>query len=366
MSRDMSIEKNWSVKLFCFLLFCINRGIQGMWINPAGCDVRTIYFQGIFASQSQIAKYTGEHGFIATTGERVKCANAPDIIYQPYVGKELDEVDLKRSGQESSAFKLFLYYLKRICFPASSIQEVVSLAKAHRWGISAEPADKLSDRNVTESVSSFSICWSKCDFGQTGDVAEHQCKYEMCINDYPEARIILYGASRGAVTTFDAVVLNKYDMSRIKLIVLESCYDSIPSLLKAWYPAACSRPSMNVMFQRLLSLFTGYRLNGISPISLVDEFPEYVPVVFICSADMTIPLTCTESIACAVAQRGKNPVYFLTLSYSAHPEYTLDHEEDINRYLHFMHALYKHLNLPYIQEYALLGEHEGLLEQARL
>ena len=57
---------------------------QDHWIKPHGKNVQTIYFQGIFASHAQISKYTGTRGFIALTGEKVACKNAPDIVYNPF------------------------------------------------------------------------------------------------------------------------------------------------------------------------------------------------------------------------------------------------------------------------------------------
>jgi len=337
--------------------------ISKEWINPGKCDVRTIYFQGIFASQAQIAKYTGDSGFVATTGEYVKCIDAPEIMYQPYVGKELDEVNFKRLYHEDNKIRWMISSLGRLCFPSSIIQEIVSLSKACKWGIITEPHLSIGD----ETVGSFSICWKKCDLGQKGDVAEHKQKYEMCLNDNPRADLILYGASRGAATTFNAVALNKYDTSRLKLVVLESCYDSIPLLLKTWYPKAFSHSMTNIMAQHLFSLFTGYHIKGAAPIDMIDLFPEGLPVVFVSSrADKTIPLVRVEHLAHELAQRQKNPVYFLTLEHSSHPTYAIHNEEDKHFYLHFMHALYKQLNLPYIQEYAELGEKQNLVDQFRI
>jgi len=324
------------------------------WINPQDKDVQTIYFQGIFASQAQIAKYTGDRGFIATTGEHVKCAGAPDMFYQPYVGKELDEVNLKHSVQENK----YINFLKRIFLPASLIQETVSNAKCDKWGITVEPEE--SD----ETVKSFSIDWYKCDLGQNSDIAQHKCKYELCTQEYPDADIILYGASRGAATTFNAVALNKYDTSRIKLIVLESCFDSIPSLLRSWYPRMCSQAKICCMVQKLLSLGTGYRHDGPAPEKLVNCFPAHVPVVFVTSKiDTTVPSRCTKHMAQLLANRGENPVYLLELHCSSHPKYTIDDQEDRESYQRFMHTLYKNLNLPHIPDHL---DDECLLEKYKL
>lgn len=260
---------------------------QDHWVRPHGKNVQTIYFQGIFASHAQISKYTGTRGFVALTGEKVVYHQAPDIVCCPYSGKELDEVDLAPLGQEKQDSRL-IAYLAKLCFPASTIQKLVSLSKNNRWGMTAQGS------TIGKTSTSFSIDWRKCDFGQEGDVAEHKKKYDQCVHEYPDDDIILFGASRGAAATFNAAALNGYDMRKVKFIMLESCYDSLPSVLHEWYPRLRSG-FLNSTLQRLLSVVTGYRVGGISPIALVDAFPEDVPVVFITSSiDTTVPKNCTN------------------------------------------------------------------------
>jgi len=328
------------------------------WVNPRQKDVQTIYFQGIFASQAQIAKYTGSRGFVATTGEHVRCCRAPDLILQPFVGKELDEVDLKCVFQKNRFEDMCLAYLKCVGAPAYSIQKMISDSRNNKWGISTEPP--LSK----ETVKSFSINWKKCDLGQNGDIAEHKRRYEICMQEHPDSDVILYGASRGAATTFNAAALNKYDTSRIKLVVLESCYDSIPSILRAWYPRMCSQVKICFFIQKILSFCTGYRYDGVSPEKVIDSFPSEVPVVFITSkVDTIVPHRCTTHIAQMLAERGKNAVYLLELQYSPHPEYAIYNDEDKELYQCFMHTLYKKFNLPHIPDLAV---DECLLEKYKL
>jgi hypothetical protein len=72
----------------------------------------------------------------------------------------------------------------------------------------------------------------------------------------------------------------------------------------------------------------------------------------------------TEKLARELADRNENEVYLLVLKESSHPRYMMDSETDANTYQNFLHALYKRLNLPFIENYAQLGE--NLLEQAKL
>jgi len=60
-----------------------------------GSGAKTLFYQGMYSSQTQLAKYTGKtRGFIATTGEHVICANGMEAILDPHIGIELQEVIL--------------------------------------------------------------------------------------------------------------------------------------------------------------------------------------------------------------------------------------------------------------------------------
>jgi len=336
--------------------------MDNKWINQKNCDIRTLYFQGIFSSQVQLAKYTGNRGFVATTGEHVRCKNAPEIIYQPYIGKELDEVNLKQC-LSTKKIKLLFQWIRKIIFFSSWVQELISSAQLKKWNVFVDRCHA----HTRKTVGSFSVLWKKCDFGQQKDCAEHKKRYEKCKKEHPDAGLVFYGVSRGSATTFNSAALNKYDRSRLRLFILESCFDSIPLVLNNWYPRMLSYSFLSNMFLRLCSFFTGFEKNGVSPINVLDSFPPGVPVVFISSRfDTTVPFLSVQNIAHALAGRAKNPVYFLALNHSDHPTYTIEHVEDKKIYLHFIHALYKELNLPYIEKYALAGESKGLLDAFRL
>ena len=92
---------------------------------------------------------------------------------------------------------------------------------------------------------------------------------------------------------------------------------------------------------------------GIAPIKLVSEFPKDTPVVFITSKiDEEVPYECTKNLAQALANAGHNEVYIIELEKSRHSWYAMDNAQDIELYLTAMHAIYKHYELPYIEEYA--------------
>jgi hypothetical protein len=152
-------------------------------------------------------------------------------------------------------------------------------------------------------------------------------------------------------------------MGKVKLVVLEACFDSVSSaahnsgLFFGWQ-------KLEKTFVKKLSALTQFKDEGIAPIKLIADFPEQVPVLFVTSKkDHIVPIDSVSKVVCALRQRGKNPVYMLVLEHSSHPKYMMDDKKDTENYRDCLHALYKYLNLPYIPTYAVAGEKKLLLEK---
>lgn len=330
-------------------------GCSCEWVHPYNRDVRTVYYQGVNASQSQVSKYTGSRGFIATTGEHVVCKRAFDVIEYPFIGKELDEVHLKRvCAKKRSNIKAFFRHPIRVleqCFN--------HLFENKLFGITIKPEGHANK----ETLDAHSVDINAMSFGQNVDIAEHKARYNLCLDQYPDSDIIFYGVSRGAATTFNACARNHYDTSKIKLIVLEACFDSVSSAAHN-SPLFLRWDKLEKAFVKSLASKTKFNDNGFSPIKLVNDFPENVPVLFITSKkDIIVPMASVCRVVDALKTRGKNPIYMLVLEHSSHPKYMMDNKEDTKNYRDCMHALYKHLDLPYIPEYAKSGENKRLLEK---
>lgn len=323
------------------------------WVHPRERDVRTVYYQGVNASQSQVSKYTGARGFRATTGEHVVCRRGFDVIENAFIGKELDEVQLKRvSAKKHAQVKEFFRHPIRVieqCF------NTIAENKAYGITIDETPED------LEYTVSAHTIRIGRMSMGQSRDIAEHKTRYDLCLEQYPDSDIILFGVSRGAATTFNASACNKYDMSKVKLVVLEGCFDSVSSaahnsrLFLGW-------KKLEKKFIEKLSSLTQFKDEGISPIKLIVDFPEQVPVIFVTSKkDIIVPMASVLNLVQGLQERGKNPVYLLVLEHSTHPKYMMDDKKDTANYRDCLHALYKHFNLPYIPVYAESGEKKKLL-----
>jgi len=198
---------------------------------------------------------------------------------------------------------------------------------------------------------------SKMDIGQEGDIRNHVEKFRLCQQLHPDASFILYGASRGAITTFNSLALNHFD--NVRLVVLEGIFYSFDDAMCKRF-AICrrsewARDTLRRTFQRL---FPQHSFDSwLKPCNLIEHFPPNIPVAFIASdGDRYIPTASTERLALELASLNRNPVYLLTLKKASHNFFTLHNPEDSLTYLRFMHALYRKHGLPFIPEYAEDGK----------
>jgi len=310
---------------------------------------RTIYYQGMGSSQTQIGKYIGSKTIIASTGEKLSCVGKNnlkpiDVLINPFIGKEIQDVNL------SPAFYN----------PIHLVSCAISKISNKKNGIRVGPVD--SKHSIDKgSIKYHAIHLSKMSISQKTDIESHKTKYDCWLNSPDKnknEKLILYGVSRGSATTFNAFVTYKYP--EVALVVLEGCFFSVDDVINNRF-----NPLSRKIIKSAISSFTKHELNGISPGSKISEFPENVPVVFITSEiDKEVPCSTTIKLAKALANKGKNDVYLLKLKKSSHPNYMFDHLYDRNQYEFFMHALYKKYGMPYNPRLAKNGK--NLVEKNRL
>ena len=296
-----------------------------MTTNNESNKTQTIYYQGITESQTQLARYVA-NGFTASTGETVICKSAINVINDPFLGPEIQDVNLK-------PFSAYSSFLVDIVFCTKSF--------ISNWirGIKISPPSSEQLKYDEGSVRFHSLKLSTISVGQESDMSSHQRKYDAWQNKKNDGdHLILYGASRGAVTTFNAMAEYKYP--EVKLVILEGCFYSINDIMSRRYYWPLPK-----MIEAALSLFA-YAPKGISPSSQITKFPENVPVVFISSRiDEVVPYASTLQLAQELANKGKNEVYLLTLQRSRHPHYMVDNAIDRSNYESFIHAVYKKYNI---------------------
>jgi hypothetical protein len=328
------------------------------WILPENIDVPTVFFPGMGCCFfTQIARYTGPEGFITPLGEHVYCTRGIHTIKNPcLIDAESDEIEHQKPIQSWLAlwnpFMAFNVIWKNYYFTITSLDRL-------KYGVKVE---NVSNR---ESVRGHYSPFSATNFAQHRDIQNHKRKYDACTKAHPETPKILYGVSRGAATTFRACALHGHTYDDVRLVILEGCFDNVPHNLKARFPMVCAVPGLYTLCHDLLSKVTCYKKDGGSPLDDVERFPKHLPVAFIASeADRVVPSECTKDLVQALVNAGHQEVYFLRLKASSHSKYMMDNPQDAADYQHFIHALYKKYNLPYIEEYANQGQ--SLLESCRV
>jgi len=316
------------------------------WFLPNNQEIPTIYYQGIKESQVQCSKYTGSRGFITTTGEYVVCTRSIDVIHRPYIGHEIDEISPRVSFWSLWKKKWSLW---NFC---SYLFFHISHSKNEEYGIVVTPA---CQEQLSHTIMGHSLDLTKVNLGQDGDVKNHHSKHVRAVQDYgPDHPKIFYGVSRGAATTFNAMAKHKYE--NVRLVVLEGCFDSLDGLISAYWPTLYALGFFNLMYP-IVEMVTSYKRTGMSPITMVEDFPQEVPVLFISSEiDIVVPHECTKRLAQALVKAGHKQVYFLSLKNSCHVGYISDDEQDKILYQQVVHALYKKLGLPYIPAWAEQGQ----------
>jgi hypothetical protein len=164
--------------------------------------------------------------------------------------------------------------------------------------------------------------------------------------DYPPC--ILYGVSRGAATTFNALCTHQY--SNVRLVILEGIFDSIPTMLPIRFPRTSS------LALSALERLTSFRRDGPSPITLAEKCPAHIPLVFISSKiDTEVPLASTRKLIDYLMKRGQNAIYHLVLDRSSHAGYPLENAQDRTAYATLLHAIYRRYRLPHIVRLADAG-----------
>jgi len=298
------------------------------WIIPNE-DIKTIYYSGLSCSQTQGAKYCGLNGFIGTTGEKIQCGFSIPVISSIFIGKEIDQVILRKKSS---------YYFS----PTTQLNFLKS--RLNHWYYGINVIDN-ADNDLTLSM--HSIDNSSVSIGGETDLKEHKIKYDLWKEINPNEKCILYGVSRGSATTFSA--MEEYQYKDVSLVVLEGCFGKMDLLMQRRF----SYYFGSLLYKLLPWWFSAYDSNQREPLDRIDKFPENIPVVFIGSEKDELVLSeNTEELAKKLAEKKKNDVYLLILKNSKHSDYPVGKDKLI--YLQFMHSIYKKYNLPYIENFAIV------------
>ncbi len=321
--------------MFCVRYSVLIIGIGGYMAEiKANPCVVTVFYPGMFNTQAQAAKLVGPEGFDHHhTGEKIRALRAINTIINLLTYHEIEEVELL--DVESSK----LWYLLR---PMALFWLVARRASHWYNGISMEPLEGHS--GTGRSIWTHAIKLRLMSLGQERDVAEHHTRVSLCRADHPDAHMVIYGVSRGALTSFIAHATHQYE--GVRALVLEGCPDSIPNVVQESLGSL-----VHYLYQKAIRFICEHDPNGISALACVEQFPHDVPVLFVTSEkDTVVPASCTQRLARALADTGHPHVYCLVLKNSSHEGYAYDDPDDARNYQSVAHAFYKKHGISGYQE----------------
>ena len=193
------------------------------------------------------------------------------------------------------------------------------------------------------------------NLGQLGDVFVLKKQYEKVLKQYPDANIVLFGMSRGAVTIIN--FLGIFKPTRVSAVVLESPYDCGKSIFDAVQKQLGTHVSTEKEQDVLEFIFKEYDRNGLQAIDFVNKIPHHIPMLFVCSErDQRVPFTSTQKLCHTLREAGHNDCYLFTAKYGKHFDILWNRHGLL--YQHIVHSFYKHYGLDYDDTYA---QHADLL-----
>lgn len=313
-------------------------------------SVVTVFYQGMNNTQAQAARLVGKQGFeYPYTGEKVTNEYALECILNLTVHPEIEEVELLDTSVSRWQYLLRPYAALWLGFTALS----------HCYnGTQFVPLSDTIQKSA-QSLRSYVVRVWDINLGQTKDLAEHKKRFESAHAAHSDADIVLYGVSRGALTTFNAHATEQYE--GVKAVILEGCPSAMPEIILTTKGFVAYW-----LYQKYAKSVCAHDPQGISALACVHRFPKQTPVLFITSKkDTVVPAGCTTHLAQKLANSGHKYVYCLVLDQSSHIGYCWDNKDDARNYQNVVHAFYKKYGIAgYNEQYAQDGA--ALLAQSHV
>lgn len=283
--------------------------------SPRRENIVTFFYQGNSISRTQAVFYTGgDPVWSQESAERglpgAKMRGAPRLLHNIYIYPEPPE----RNAEYPSLFDRS----NDLAFLFFGVENANSKPYLNRHNMST---------------------------GGVPDIMHHQKYLRMLFSENGgEKKIVLFGCSRGAaVTMMSVATLPPDEQEKIALVILESPYDSISNITRAYvkHYASLSKISEDMI---LPWVYPQYAHNQLSPLDIASVFPKTVPVAFVSSAfDFTVPHNNVQNLVDRVRESGHPDLHHLILENSIHSLYPIqDTSEggDRMRYQSFVDDLY--------------------------
>ena len=270
-------------------------------------NITTLFSQGMWASRGQAAKYTRRG--VEVNGRVVRYSGANDLLHNPVAYAELAQISYAWTANPLYLAMQFLSWCKTVDY----------------W---------------SHNDTAYHVFLSAVDIAGPNEVAHHRESWlaHDAATPSPHHRLVLFGTSRGAATTFVSVAISApHERRRLALVVLEAPFDSVENALKYRYGEDWGKLAFDVV-RRL----TNYSATFLSPARAAWRFPLDVPVAFITSrADSVVHHNQTAYLMDILRVRGHPNMHHLQLESSAHTHMPLGDGEDQHRYVRFMEEMYE-------------------------
>lgn len=335
-NKTLCILSTFKYVMLYALLFgvCIIMGKIMIKDNKEHVHTSYVYSPGLLGSPVVIGRYCSY--YVAPTGEEIHGTRGGRVLGDGtrITAVVFPEINIKRSNS----------WFRRIIYPMVSRKVFLSM-----FGIIVK-----DDASSDSSFSNYLPHVTQANIAQEADINALRKKlYEHC-KKYPNTKVVMYGDSRGAATTFNLIAL---DHPQIACAVLEGAFDSIPHLIKHCWHWKTKHASIEGLLHGFLKMCTScYAENGPFPIDYVDKMPLDVPLLFVTSlADEIVPYQSTMRLYCRLKERGCYNVHLLVLSHSTHKEYMVGKDRDT--YESCVHAFYRAYGVEHDKSIADKGQH---------
>ena len=323
------------------------------------------------AAIPQLTRYAGNREIqIPETGEIASNKHGIDLFDPKKVTLVAPPMtEIKTKPDEATGFfsKMFAFILHWL----SSIPSMVS-----HWfrgiQITDNPDNQSSSADSSDKFRYFRVDNSERSLGQFTDIKNVKQYHADFISTLStNTKMIYFGVSRGAATTFSALAQIK-PTTHQAICILEAPPSSLSGVFKKLGSDYFgSRGFGKWIYQNFAPLFLGKQHQTKRELQArghVDEFPLTMPLMIVSSKkDKTVPHENTIRLAARVAESRRKakqdkqevaPIYFLQLDNVDHNEYATSKTEDSIRYRNAVHAMYQKHGFPCNQSYANDGKQD--------
>lgn len=287
-------------------------------------DIVTVFFQGNGVTRAQASHYTGDDGVRYFTSHNIMIESvnnhSPTLLYNIFPCKELEDI------YTTTCFNSILLPLYYLVNPLFFVHLIINLF------FSTKTSGKGSHCHVLSFLKYF-----KLNVGGWLDMKQHRNMVIQCTKQNPDKKLVLFGSSRGAATTFTSFAFLEPELQRkVKLVIVEGTYDTVPNVVRHRF-TRFGGPVMEFLLESLAE----YKKGQVSPLEAAHNFPLDTPVAFVYSeTDSIVPASLTKNVIRVLNERGHKKLHILSFKDASHSGMSLENVDNQIAYKNFVEDLY--------------------------